>query len=76
MRLKVGIQQFHNFKNGYEIHDGMIVDEVFHPKISVPIIDDAFDIIKIRFSPYFTNKDAFIEKIKEMQPKSTIAVLE
>lgn len=54
----------------------MIVDEVFHPKISVPIIDDAFDIIKIRFSPYFTNKDAFIEKIKEMQPKSTIAVLE
>lgn len=76
VRLKVGVQQFHNFKNEYETYNEMIVDEGFYPKISVPITDEAFDIIKIRFSPFFTNKDEFIEKIKEIQPKSTIQVLE
>lgn len=74
VRLKVGIQQFNNFKNGYEMHDRMIVDKCFFPKIAVPIIDEAFDVIKIKFSPDFINKDAYIEAIKSIRPKSKIEI--
>ena len=76
VRLKVGVQQYSNVKNGYEIHDGMIMDKGFFPKIAVPITSEAFDTIKIRFSPNFVNHEKFIEKIREIKHKSIIEILQ
>ncbi len=76
IRLKVGIKQFDNQKNGHAIHDNKIYDNFIFPKIAVPIKDDAFDVIKIRFSPEFIDRDKFIDKIKEIRPNSEIEILE
>ena len=76
VRLKVGIQQFENRKNGNISHDEMIVDGPYHAKIAVPISEEAFNSIKIRFSPNFTDRDAFITRIKSIQPQSKIEILE
>ena len=75
VRLKVGIQQFDIFKNGYEIHDGMIVQNGFFPKVAVPVSEKAFDVIKIKFSPEFKNQDEYLEKLRSIVPDSTIKVI-
>lgn len=76
VRLKVGIQQLSNSKNGYEIHDGMVMDEAYFPMIRIILSDKAFEIIRIRFSLDFVNKNEFIEKIKNVLPNSKIELLE
>lgn len=75
VRLKVGIQQFDIFKNEHESHDGMIMQEPFFPKVAVPLVEDAFREIRIKFSPSFKDKDVFIEKIKTLLPESIVEVI-
>lgn len=75
VRLKIGIQQFSNVKNGYEIHDGMIMDKAYLSKVRVPLQEQAFETIKIRFSPNFVNKNEFIEKIRSIIPNSIVEIL-
>ena len=74
VRLKVLVRQLEMFENGNEIHDGMIIKGAF-PKIAVPVSDDAFNILKIGFSPKFDGKDAFIEEMRTLLPQSEIEVL-
>ena len=52
------------------------MDKGFFPKIAVPITSEAFDTIKIRFSPNFVNHEKFIEKIREIKHKSIIEILQ
>ncbi|MCD7956580.1 MAG: hypothetical protein LUG93_12730 [Lachnospiraceae bacterium] len=66
VRLKVGIQQYTNMKNGCEMHDNMIFQDFFFPKIAIPITENAFDVLKIRLSPKLENKDGFIEELKSL----------
>ena len=75
VRLKVGIQQYDIFENGELYHDEMILRGVFYPKISVPMSENAFKQIRIKFSPKFVGKDKFIEKIKELMPESEIEII-
>lgn len=75
VRLKVGVQQVDIFANGDEIHDGMIIKEAFFPKIAVQLTENAFEEIKIKFSPDFKNKEAYLRKLKEMISGKTIEVL-
>lgn len=74
VRLKVGIQQYDIFKNGYEIHDNIIMPDVFFPKIAVPLNENAFKTIKIRFSPNFHDKEKFIENITSLLPENRIDI--
>lgn len=75
VRLKVGIQQFDIFKNGYENHDGMIVQNGFFPKVAIPVSGKAFDEIKIKFSPNFKNQEEYLEKLNNILPDSAIEVI-
>ncbi len=75
VRLKVGIQQLEIFKNNNEIHDGMIMQNVFFPKIAIPVSDEAFDEIKIKFSPGFKNQKEYIGEIRKLLPNSIIEVI-
>ena len=74
VRLKVGIQQCDIYKNGYEIYDSMIMQDVFFPKIAIPLNENAFNIIKIRLSPNFQNKETFIENIASLLPGNKIDI--
>ena len=64
VRLKVGIQQLEIFANGYKIHDGQILKTVFFPKIAIPVSENAFDVVKIGFSPQFYARKEFLEEIR------------
>lgn len=75
VRLKVGIQQLSIKKNGYEIHDGMIMDQCFSPKIAVPISDDAFDTLKIGFNSLFTRKTELLREIQTQYPDMKLEML-
>ncbi|MDO4554255.1 MAG: hypothetical protein Q4B70_03815 [Lachnospiraceae bacterium] len=75
IRLKIEIQQFDNTLNGYEIHDQLIIKDVYPPKIAVKVTEEAFKNIILRFSPEFQDKDDFLEKVKKLMPKSKIEVL-
>lgn len=75
VRLKVGVQQLNIFANGYEIHDGMIMQKAFFPKIAVPVSDEAFKVVKIGFSPQFTDRKKFIEELQKILPESVIEVI-
>lgn len=75
VRLKVGIQQLDIFKNGHKNHDGMIMNGMFFPKVAVPVTDDAFEEIKIKFSPDFKNQDDYIKQIKQILPNSVIQII-
>lgn len=70
VRLKVGIQQLDINLNGNVVHDEMIMQNVYFPKIAVPISEDAFNEIKIKFSPKFENKDEFLNELREIMPDS------
>lgn len=75
VRLKVGIQQLDISANGNEEHDEMIMQRAVFPKIAVPISEDAFDEIKIKFSPEFENKDEFLNKLREIMPHSKFEII-
>lgn len=75
VRLKVGIQQFDINVNGNEVHDGMIMQSAFFPKIAVSISEEAFDEIKIKFSPKFENKDEFLNELREIMPHSKFEII-
>lgn len=75
VRLKVGIQQFDINKNGNEEHDGMIMTKAFCPKIAVPVSENAFDEIYIKFSPEFENKDEFLNELRNMIPRSKFEII-
>ena len=75
VRLKVGIQQLDINVNGNEEHDGMIMQGAFFPKIVIPISEDAFDEIKIKFSPEFENKDEFLNELREIIPHSKFEII-
>ena len=44
-------------------------------KIAVPLKQDAFRTIRLRFSPQFKEKDPFIQKIHELLPESEVEVI-
>lgn len=44
----------------------------YFPKIAVPLDEEAFDIIKIRFGPKFVGKDEFMKKLERLEPGSFI----
>lgn len=75
VRLKVGIQQLEIFANGYKIHDGQILKTVFFPKIAIPVSENAFDVVKIGFSPQFYARKEFLEEIRQLLPESIINVI-
>lgn len=75
VRLKVGVQQCDISCYGNAIIDSTIWKNLYFPKIAVPFTDDAFDIIKIRFSDGFQDKDAYIGEIKKYRPESKIEIL-
>ncbi len=72
VRLKVAITQLDNSKNGYPIHDGTIMSDVYFPKIAVKLSDIAFKYIKIKFSPGFSSKEDYIKRLKQMIPMSSV----
>lgn len=49
----------------------------YFPKISIPLSDDAFSNLSIRFSPKYSQdkKQNYIERIKELLPCSTIEIM-
>ena len=75
VRLKVGIQQLEIFANGYKIHDGQILKTVFFLKIAIPVSENAFDVVKIGFSPQFYARKEFLEEIRQLLPESIINVI-
>lgn len=75
VRLKVGIQQLDILANGNEIHDDMIMKEAFFPKIAVALTEDAFEEVKIKFSPAFKDRKAYLKKVENMLPGRKIEVL-
>lgn len=75
VRLKVGIQQFDISMNGNEEHDKMIMQDAFFPKIAVSLTEDAFSVIRIKFSPKFENKDAFMNELRELMPHSKLEII-
>jgi len=46
----------------------------YFPKIAVPLSEDAFNVIKIRFSPKFTDKDEFFKAVMEILPECNIEI--
>jgi len=75
VRLKVGVQQLEIFSNGHNIHDGMIMRDAFFPKIAVPVKEDAFDELIIKFSPKFEDKEQLITKVQELLPNTQIRLI-
>lgn len=75
VRLKVRVQQLDINKNGNKIYDQMIMEGVYFPKIAVPISENAFDEIRIKFSPRFKNKSGYIEELKILLPESKIEII-
>lgn len=74
-RLRVGIRQIRNQKNGFEMHDNLILTDAYAPKIAVPVSDDAFKEIIIKLSPEFEYEDEFVEELQKLLPSSTITVI-
>lgn len=72
VRLKLGIQQIEVKTNGNEIHDNLIYNDFFFQKVAVPITNDAFNEIVIKFSPKFTDKEKYISEIMNVAPQSKI----
>ena len=75
-RLKVGIQQYRNQKNGNEINDNTILDNCFFTKIAVPLAENAFDTLKIGFSPKFKNKEDYLKELGDIYPDIRIELLD
>lgn len=71
VRLKVRIQQLDNKKNGNELHDGMIMPVPFL-RVAVPLNEEAFNEIRIRFSPKFQDKDGYLEEIRTLYPNCVV----
>ena len=50
-------------------------EKCFFPKIAVPVSDEAFDVVKIGFSPQFNDRKSFLEEIRKIIPESIIEVI-
>ncbi|MDO4548630.1 MAG: hypothetical protein Q4D04_11060 [Clostridia bacterium] len=75
VRLKVGIQQMRITPSGNPIYDGSIMKWAFFPKIAVPLTNNAFDQVRIRFSPNYSNKSECLRRIEKLLPSSKIEIL-
>lgn len=53
----------------------MIMQKIFFPKVVVPISEEAFDEIKIKFSPKFENKDEFLNELQEIMLHSKFEII-
>ena len=68
VRLKVGAQRM-------SCMDGITpnkMNDIYFRLISIPLSNDAFNTIKIGFSPNFKNKSDFLNEIKNIYPNSKI----
>ena len=73
VRLKVSVQQLSEEKNGNAIHDGMIHD-LWFKRAAVPFANDAFQSIRIRFSPDFDEPEEFKRQLSALLPNTTIEI--
>ena len=65
VRLKLRLHQLDHVRNGNELHDGMIMPVALR-NIAVPLSKDAFEELRIRFSPRFRNRNEYIKKIESL----------
>ena len=72
VRLKVQVLQLDNIPIDNPFHNETIMYEAFFPKLSVALSEDAFDTIRIKFSPGYKHPEKFISQLKELSPLSYI----
>ena len=73
VRLKVSVQQLEEDINGNKEHDKMI-HKFWFKRAAVPLSENALHCIKIRFSPNFDDKKAFLDELHSNFPDSKIKV--
>ncbi len=73
IRLKVHIQQWNQ---SYDEYEKPTMPRASFPKIAVPLSSEAFDEIKIKFSPLFRDKENFINEIKQLMPNSKLEIFD
>lgn len=72
VRLKVGVHRLSHNEIGNNLSN---TDEPYFRQLVIPLNDDAFDEIKIAFSPNFKDTKALLDEIKLLYPNSTIELL-
>lgn len=71
VRLKAGIHRLSNSMSSESITE----PDVYFKQVAIPLHDEAFDTIKIAFSPNYGNRDELLVEIKKLYPNSIIEVL-
>ena len=73
-----------NWKDEKEVRLKIYVDRVcgdpamdsgFFPKMEIPLNEKVFEEVRLKFSPKFSGKEDFAQKVKELLPNSTIEIL-
>lgn len=52
-----------------------VMDSGFFPKMAIPLNEKAFEEVRLKFSPKFSGKEDFVQKVKDLLPNSTIEIL-
>lgn len=69
VRLKIGV---HRLSTDLGTYDPKIP---YFRYLSIPFLDEAFDIIRIGFSPQFAGRSTFLEEIRKICPNSIIEII-
>lgn len=71
VRLKAGIHRLSNSTSaGTET-----MPDIYFRQVSIPLVDEAFDTIRISFSPNYGDREELLGEIKKLYPNSMIEVL-
>ena len=71
VRLKAGIHRLSNSMSS----ESKTEPDIYFKQVAIPLLDEAFEIIRIAFSPNYGNRDKLLAEIKKLYPNSVIEVL-
>ena len=71
VRLKAGIHRLSNSMSS----ETKTEPDIYFKQVAIPLFDEAFEIIRIAFSPNYANRDKLLAEIKKLYPNSVIEVL-
>lgn len=71
VRLKAGIHRLSNSMSSASKTE----PDIYFKQVAIPLLDEAFEIIRIAFSPNYGKRDKLLAEIKKIYPNSVIEVL-
>lgn len=72
VRLKVGV---HRLSHNQAYLDSTKSEEPYFRYLTIPLTDNAFDTLKIAFSPQYKERDSLLQEIQRLYPRSVIEIM-